>query len=114
MLLTSAHRVRNGLRVRLRYPHTRDGAALAALCARLGAACDELELRRLLSFDPRRRRVIFAVGWLDGVERLVGAATTPHDGDPTPDVLLADEALAPGVGDLLRSALEEQERARVA
>jgi hypothetical protein len=114
MLLTSSHRVDNGLWVRLRYPHTRDRSAVASLYARLGLPCDELELRRLLSFDLRRRRVVFAVAWLDGVETLVGAAGTQHDGDPTPDVLLADEALAPGVGELLRAALAEQARLRVA
>jgi hypothetical protein len=114
MLLTSSHRIGNGLRVRLRFPHTRDRPAVAALYARLGRPCDELELRRLLSFDLRRRRVVFAIAWLDGVETLVGAAGTAHDGDPAPDVLLADETLAPGVGDLLRAALAEQERLRVA
>jgi hypothetical protein len=114
MLLTSSHRLPNGLRVRLRYPHTRDRAAVGALYGRLGLPCDELELRRLLSFDLRRRRVIFAVAWLDGVETLVGAAGTTHDGDPTPDVLVADESLAPGVAELLRAALAEQERVRVA
>ena|ERR671923_191569 len=114
MLLASSHRVLNGLRVRLRYPHTRDRAAVAALYGRLGLPCDELELRRLLSFDLRHRRVVFAVAWVNGVETLVGAAGTAHDGDPTPDVLLADEARAPGVGELLLAALAEQEGARVA
>ena len=114
MLLSGSHRVLNGLRVRLRYPHTRDRATVAALYGRLGLPCDELELRRLLSFDLRHRRVIFAVAWVNGVETLVGAAGTTRDGDPAPDVLLADEALAPGVGELLRAALAEQEGARVA
>ena len=46
-----------------------------------------------------------------GCEVLAGYAATSRDGDPEPDVLLvADEAVAPGVGALLRAALAEQSR----
>jgi hypothetical protein len=114
MLLTGSHRLANGVRVRLRYPHARDRAAVGALHARLGLPADELEVRRMLSFDLRHRRVVVAVAWVDGVETLVGAAGGSHAGDPAPDVLLADEALAPGITELLRAALDELVSARVA
>ncbi len=114
MLLTSSHRLDNGLLVRVRFPHRRDRVAVGEFHRRLGLRCDELDLRRLLSFDLRRRRTVVAVAWLDGAETLVGIATTPHDGDPTPDALVADEDRAPGVTPLLLAALAEQERARVA
>ena len=114
VLLTGSHRLDNGLLVRVRFPHRRDRAAVADFHRRIGVPCEELDLQRLLSFDLRRRRTVVAVAWADRVETLVGIATTTHDGDPTPDALVADETLAPGVSALLLAALAEQERARVA
>ena len=114
VLLTSSHRLENGLSVRVRFPHRRDRAAVADFHRRLGLPCEELDLQRLLSFDLRRRRTVVAVARVQGVEMLVGIATTTHDGDPTPDALVADEDVAPGVSTLLLEALAEQERSRVA
>ena len=76
MLLTTSHRLGNGLVVRVRFPHRRDRVAVGEFHRRLGLRCDELDLRRLLSFDLRRRRTVVAVAWLDGAETLVGIATT--------------------------------------
>ena len=73
-----------------------------------------MEAHRLVRFDLRSRRVVCAAAWVDGAERLVGIAATSHDGDPTPEILIADEGRAPGVGRLLRAALVEQERQHVA
>ena len=114
VLLTSSHRLENGLLVRVRFPHRRDRAAVAEFHRRIGLPVDELDLQRLLSFDLRRRRTVVAMAWADSAEALVGIATTTHDGDPTPDALVADEQLAPGVSSLLLAALAEQERARAA
>ena len=114
VLLTTSHRLENGLLVRVRFPHRRDRAAVAGFRRRIGAPCEVLDLQRLLSFDLRRRRTVVAVAWADNAETLVGIATTTHDGDPTPDALVADEGLAPGVSTLLRAGLAEQESARVA
>jgi hypothetical protein len=114
MLLTSTHRLDNGMRVRLRYPYTRDHRAVADLHARLGLPVDELEARRLVTFDLRRRLVVCAVGWIDGHEQLLGIAATARDGASAPELLVADEASAPGVGALLAEALAEQARLRVA
>jgi hypothetical protein len=114
VMLSTTHRLQDGLRVRLRFPYSTDRAAVAALYARVGLLVDEIELRRLLRFDLRRRRVICAVAWVDGAEQVLGIASTTHDGDPTPEVLVADEERAPGVGRLLRAALAEQASQHVA
>ena len=114
MMLSTTHRLDDGLRVRLRFPYTTDRTAVLDLAERAGVAVDDMEAHRLVRFDLRRRRVVCAAAWVDGAERLVGIAATSHDGDPTPDVLIADEGRAPGVGHLLRAALVEQERQHVA
>jgi hypothetical protein len=110
MLLSSAHRLNNGLRVRLRFPYTDDQRRVADLYARLGLALDEMGTRRLLRFDGRRRRVVCAVAWIEGSDVLVGLAAS----EPGGELLVADEAAAPGVGDLLRRALAEQAPRHVA
>jgi hypothetical protein len=110
MLLSTAHRLDSGLRVRLRLPYTDDHRRVADLCARLGLPLDEMGARRLLRFDGRRRRVVCALAWIEGADVLVGlAASEPGDAH-----LVADEAAAPGVGDLLRRALAEQAPRHVA
>jgi hypothetical protein len=114
MLLSFAHPVHNGVRVRLRFPHTDDHRRVADLHARLGLPLDEMGTRRLLRFDLRRERVVCALAWIDGAELLVGIAATGPPGDPAGEILVADEAVAPGVGALLRRALAEQVRRRVA
>ena len=110
MLLSSAHRLDDGLRVRLRLPYTDDHRRVADLHARLGLPIDEMGARRLLRFDPRRGGVVCALAWIGGSEVLVGLAVAGADGE----VLVADEATAPGVGDLLGRALAEQARRHVA
>ena len=113
-MLSTTHRLDDGLRVRLRFPYTTDRAAVADLAARAGFVLDDMDVHRLVRFDLRRRRVVCAAAWIDGAERLVGIAATSHDGDPTPEILLADEERAPGVARLLRAALVEQARQHVA
>ena len=110
MLLSTAHRLDNGLRVRLRFPHTDDHRRVADLHARLGLPLDEMGARRLLRFDLRRDRVVCALAWTGGSDVLVGLAASGTGGD----VLVADEVTAPGVGDLLRRALAEQAQRHVA
>jgi hypothetical protein len=110
MLLSTAHRLDNGLRVRLRFPYTDDHRRVADLHARLGLPHDEMGTRRLLRFDPRRDRVVCALAWIGGSDTLVGLATAGTGGE----AIVADEAAAPGVGDLLRRALTEQAQRHVA
>lgn len=94
----------DGTRVRIRLPRHGDGAGLHALAQRLGVAADEVELRRALRFDPRKRVVIVATSLGDGPPELVGWAAMDRDADE-PDTLLADVTNAPGLGQVLASAL---------
>ena len=64
------------------------------------AACaaDDLDVRRLLAFDPARRHVLCALAPLDGAEVLAGLGAIDF-GEDAPDVLVVDERFAPGLGD---------------
>jgi hypothetical protein len=115
VLISATHRplgAADGAPLRLRLPLSRDHAALSGLLGRLGLQASDLERRRLVAVDPRARLAVCATAWLDGREVLAGYAATSRDGDAEPDVLLVDEAVAPGVGTLLRAALAEQGRPR--
>ena len=114
MLLSTAQRLDGGLRVRLRFPYTDDHRRVADLYARLGLPLDEMGVRRLLRFDARRRRVVCAVAWIGGSDMLVGLAASEAGEAPGRELLVADEATAPGVSDLLRRALAEQAPRHVA
>ena len=105
MPLGPSHTLPSGIRVRLRPPRPADFGPLAALHTRLGLAVADLELRRLLRVDPRRRLAITATARTGGSETMVGFAAADH-GAP-PDALLADERNAPGIERLLRRALRE-------
>ena len=109
MLLTGSHTLANGVRVRLRLPHAGDRAALANLHDRLGRIAGELELHRLLHFDPRRRAAVCAFAWIGGVETLVGFATCDAGEDPRPAAVLVDEHIAADAGELLLAALRERD-----
>ena len=102
--LDATHTLADGTHVRVRLPQASDRAALRALHARLGIAADDLELAWALSFDPRRRAVICATAWLGGGPQVVGYAAMDHVA-AEPDLLVADEELAPGVGDVLIGVL---------
>ena len=113
VLLTGSHTLANGVRVRLRLPHTGDRAALANLHDRLGLEAGELELRRLLHFDPRSRRAVCAFAWIGGVETLAGFAVGERTQAGGSEVVLADLTIAPGLDDLLLAAVDPDD-ARVA
>jgi hypothetical protein len=115
VLISATHRslgTADGAPLRLRLPLGRDHAALSDLLARLGLHATDLERRRLVAIDPRAHSAVCATAWVGGREVLAGYAATACDGDAEPDVLLADEAVAPGVGALLRAALVELGRPR--
>jgi hypothetical protein len=106
-LLARAYPLPSGSRVRLRLAHGRDRAGLAELLERSGLEVDDFEVRRALSFDPRRRVVIAATCPIDGRETLVGVGGIDYGSDD-PDLLVGpDES---GVRQLLAAAL----RARAA
>jgi hypothetical protein len=82
-------------------------AGLHGLHARLGFRVEELELARVLRFDPRRRTVACVTAWVDGSERPVAYGAIDAGAD-APDLLLADEERAPGVAAVLEDALRER------
>lgn len=107
MLLDDTTTLPGGLRLRVRLPQARDRAALHALNARLGVSVDELDLARALRHDPTRRAVACASAWIEGTERVVAYGAIDI-GACDLDLLLADDALAPGAGAVLAEALRER------
>lgn len=97
----------DGTRVRLRLPNPTDRAGLAALHARLGVHVDDLELTRMLRFDPRHATVACATAWIGGTEMLVGYGAIEAGADE-PHLLVCDEEVVAGVGDALAEALRRQ------
>ena len=114
MLLLSTTTLPCGLRVRLRVPRSADRQGLEELALRVGVELDELTLCPLLRTDPRRGRAACATTWLGTREVLVGAAVIDNAVPAPAQIVVADEALAPGVGRLLAEALDEWARNRAA
>ena len=102
-LLGGSYPLHDGNRVRLRLARGSDARGLRALLAERGDT-SEVELRHLLRYDPRHRRVVCATALIDGRERIVGVGGIGAD-SAAPELLVADEQLAPGVGALLGDAL---------
>lgn len=97
--------------VRLRMAGPSDRRAVAALLQRRSIPAAELELRRLLAFDPARRHVLCALAPLDGAETLIGIGAIDV-GEDAPDTLVVDERLAGGLADVLGRVLIERARRR--
>lgn len=107
MPIDAATTLPDGARLRIRLPHRSDRAAIGALLERLGLAAEELTIARALRFPPQERAVVCATAWVAGHPQVVGVGAIDL-GAREPDFLLADEALAPGVGERLRGALRER------
>ena len=97
--------------VRLRMAGPSDRALMARLLEGRGLPAGDLDLRRLLTFDPARRHVLCALAPLDGSEVLAGIGAIDF-GAEAPDVLVIDERFSPGLGDVLARVLVERSRAR--
>ena len=110
MLLSRSHPLPDGTRVRLRLPQAGDRAGLVALHDRLGAPLDPLRLASIVRFDPRACLSVCAT-MLTGLSEVV-VAYGHIDRDGEDSLVVADEALAPGVADLVRAALMERTAAR--
>lgn len=93
-----------GVRVRLRHPQSRDRAGLLALLERVGLGAEELDLQRAVRFDPRHRAVVCATAWTGLGETVVGLGAISY-GAAAPDLVIADETLAPGLGATLEGVL---------
>jgi hypothetical protein len=103
--------VPGGPHVRLRLAGPSDRPHVRALLERRGVPVTDLELRRLLAFDPARRMVLCALAPIDGHETLVGLGAIDN-GEAEPDVLVVDDRLARGLAELLGRVLVERARSR--
>jgi hypothetical protein len=102
----------DGQRLRLRMPQGADAPRVRALLAGLGLGADDLALSRAVRFDPRERVAVVATVLADRSEVLVGFAAMDRYGKD-PDLVLADERLAPGARVIVEDALRSYtERAR--
>jgi hypothetical protein len=86
---------------------------VTALVARTGAQYSDLDVARLVRFDPRQRMVICASELFEGTELVVGAGAIRLDSD-WPEVLVADQRLGEELGVLMCDSLRELKRARAA
>jgi len=103
--------VPGGPAVRLRMAGPSDRPHVHALLARRGVPATELDVRRLLAFDPARRHVLCALAPLGGQDTLVGLGAIDC-GEDAPDLLVVDERLAGGLGEVLGRVLIERARPR--
>jgi hypothetical protein len=93
-----------GFRVCLRLPRIGDREGVRRLCGRHDLELDELELARLVGFDPRRRLVICATGLIGSAETVLGVGAIEIAADADPWLLVIDDR-AEGLGSLLADAL---------
>jgi hypothetical protein len=100
------HALPGGPAVRLRLGRRGDAPAVAALLARRGVDASEVDVARLLAFDPAVRAVICACAPVDGRETVVGIGAIDLRADAEPDALVADAA--DGLAELLFAALRQR------
>jgi hypothetical protein len=105
--------VPGGPHVRLRMAGPSDRPLVKALLERRGVEATDFELRRLLAFDPARRHVLCALAPVDGHETLMGFGAIDAGAD-APDVLVVDDRVGGGLGELLGRVLVERARPRAA
>jgi hypothetical protein len=108
-----SYQLGGGPRVRLRMVRPRDAAAIRALLERQGLDVDELELARLLRFDPRCRAVICASALIGPTETIVALGAIDLDAQ-TPDMVIADADAGEGLRALVADALTSRARAHAA
>ena len=104
-LLGSSFTLDDGVRVRLRLARSSDSAMIRALVARVGSRPEELQLARLVHFDPRHRAVICATALIDSTETLVGVGAIDLDGTGEPEVVIVDGEHSQALPELLAAAL---------
>jgi hypothetical protein len=107
-LLSRSYALPHGPRVRLRLVRRRDLPALAGLLAQRGVEASELELTRLVRFDPTQRTVLCATAFVGGTETVVGVGAIELTADAVPDTVVVDERLTEGLGELLGAALTQR------
>jgi hypothetical protein len=109
-LLARTYPLPTGERVRLRVLRKSDAAAVRQLLVEAGTVPDELEVRRLLSFDPRDRLAIAGVTPRPRGEALLGAGAIDLIPGAEPDPIVVDPSCGDALEDLLGSALRARAR----
>jgi hypothetical protein len=113
-LLARTYPIPGGNRVRLRLLRQSDAPALRTLFDSARAVPDELELQRVLRFDPRRRVAIAAVSPRPRGEALLGAGAIDLHPGAEPDLVVVDPECGESVERLLTDALRARARRRAA
>ena len=111
------HALPGGPPVRVRLARRSDAPAVRDLLAGRGIEASEVEVARLLAFDPGARAVICACAPVDGREAVVGIGAIELRAGAEVDTLVVDEARTDGLGELLGEVLHrraEGHAARVA
>ena len=108
---TRTYALPGGPRVRLRLARRADRLPVHILLIGRGVDASDLDVERLLSYDPARRLVLCAFAPYGGEERLVGIGAIDLAHDAEVDTLVVDERLTDGLGPLLAEVLEARARA---
>lgn len=82
----------------------RDAPAIRALLRARGLDPEELEVARLVRFDPRQRAVICATALIGSTETIVGIGAIDLEAD-RPELLVVNDEHTDGLGELLTRAL---------
>ena len=98
----------SGPRVRLRLAVPADRERVECLLRERGVEASELDVRRLLTYDPSRRRVACAFAPIDGKDALVGLAAIDIERGAEVDTLVVDERITHGLGELMVRVLAER------
>ncbi len=93
--------------MRLRLPQLRDAPAIRELLRAQGHEPEELEVARLVRFDPRIRLVICATALVASRESIVGIGAIHLESgrEPRPDTVVVDAEQTEGLDELLTRAL---------
>lgn len=113
-LFARAHRLDDGLRVRLRLARPGDQRLLIDLLDRLGFTASEIALLDLVRFEPHRRAVICATALIDGNERMLGFGAIDLDSPQETATVIVDKPHEQAVTPLIRQALHARAQVRVA
>ncbi len=95
----------DGRRVGLRLARLRDARGVRALLAARGVEASEIDVRRLLGYDPTRRAVVCATAPVDGCERVVGIGAIDLVEGAEPDTLVVADGLDECLPELLWAIL---------
>jgi hypothetical protein len=107
-LLSRSYELPSGPRVRLRLARRSDLPGVRALLAQRGIEANDLELERLVRYDPRKRVAICAMAPVRAAETVVGVGAIDLESDAEPETIVVDERLTHGLGTLLAETLAQR------